>query len=74
VASIVVPYRELCAPGSSTAQSRRELEITNGTLEIHADERVMSASAGQCVGESLADSSTYQRTSDFWDIGFACTP
>lgn len=74
VPSIFVPYRELCAPGSATAVSRRELEISSGTLEIRADERVMSASAGQCVSESLADSSTFQRTSDFWDIGFACTP
>ncbi len=74
VPSILVPYRELCAPGSATAVSRRELEISSGTLEIRADERVMSASAGQCVGESLADSSTFQRTSDFWDIGFTCTP
>lgn len=74
VPSVVVPYRELCAPTSATAVSRRELEITSGTLEIRTEERVMSASAGQCVGESLADSSTFQRTSDFWDIGFACTP
>lgn len=73
VPSILVPYRELCPEGAFTSVPRREVEIMNGQLQIVAGDRVLSASAGQCFGESLADPETFEHTSDFWDIGFTCS-
>lgn len=73
VPSVLVPHRELCQAGMITSVPRREMEIMNGQLNISAGERQLSASAGQCFGRSLSDPEMFERTSDFWDIGFVCS-
>jgi len=74
VPSVFVPRRELCpTEGVAPVVSRREVEIVSGsgTLSVGGG-RVLSASAGQCVGQSLEDEATYDLTSDYWDAGFVC--
>lgn len=73
VPSVLVPLRELCRAGEFTSVERRELEILSGQLQISADDRQLTASAGQCFGQSLSDPDTFAQTSDFWDSGFACS-
>jgi hypothetical protein len=74
VPSVFVPRRELCpTEGVAPVVARREVEIVSGsgTLSVGGG-RVLSASAGQCVGQSLEDVATYDLTSDYWDAGFVC--
>lgn len=74
VPSIRVPLREACPEsGTTTIPGRREVEITNGsgTLTVGGG-RVLAGATGQCVGQSLDDSTTFDLTSDFWDAGFVC--
>lgn len=71
VPSIRVPLREVC---NVSTILRREVEIVSGsgTLSV-GDGRVLEASAGECVGRSLSDSSTFDLISDFWEAGFVCS-
>jgi len=74
VPSIRVPLREACPEGTTTEiAGRRQVEIASGsgTLTVGGG-RVLSASAGQCVGQSLDDPAGYDLTSDWWDAGFVC--
>lgn len=76
VGSIVVPMRELCPEGvyPPPEVTRREVRVdTGGGVMSVAEGRVLEASAGQCMGESLADPSTFDHISDFWEAGFACS-
>jgi len=76
VGSIRVPMRELCPedgiPGPEVARREVRVETGGGVMSV-ADGRVLEASAGQCIGQSLADSSTFDHISDFWEAGFACS-
>lgn len=74
VPSIRVPFREACPEtGTTTIPGRREVEILAGSGSLAVgDGRVLTASAGQCVGQSQGDVSTFDLTSDFWDAGFVC--
>ena len=74
VPSVRVPLREACPEGgTATTVARREVQIVSGsgTMEVGAG-RVLTAAAGQCVGQSLTDPLTHDLTSDFWDAGFVC--
>lgn len=75
VGTIRVPMRELCPEGVypyPEVESRRvRVETGSGTLAVGGD-RILEASAGQCVGKSLEDPATFTRTSDWWEAGFVC--
>lgn len=76
VGSIRVPVRELCPEGvyPRPEVTRREVRVETGagTMSV-AGGRVLEATAGQCIGESLGDSTTFTHVSDFWEAGFACS-
>jgi hypothetical protein len=74
VPSVRVPFREVCPDdGTVPVAARREVQLVSGsgTLSVGGG-RVLTASAGQCVGQSSTDPVTYDLTSDYWDAGFVC--
>lgn len=70
--SVLVPRRELCET-NPPEPLRREVRLERGKLRgtVGAG-RDVSADAVSCVGETLAEDSTVQLTSDWVDVGFAC--
>jgi len=77
VPSVRVPRRERCPTDGSIYEgpARREVRIVEGGGQmVVGGGRVLEASAGQCVGRSLADPGTFTRVSDFWEAGFSCAP
>lgn len=75
--SILVPKRERCPEDRTefVPPARREVRILSGGGQMAVGGgRVLEAQAGQCVGRSLTDSTTYTRVSDFWEAGFSCSP
>jgi len=71
--SVLIPFREACPEGSSTQVERREFQVMSGQLQIEVGGGTLNASPGQCIGTSLSDPSTFDQTSDFWDVGFVCS-
>lgn len=76
VGSIRVPKRELCPedvfPEPEVARREVRVETGGGAMSVGGG-RVLEATAGQCIGQSLADPSTFTRISDFWEAGFTCS-
>lgn len=86
-ASVFVPAPEQCSPVVITIvdpnqpapqhepnpePARREVEILAGTLDFDSGSGKVRATAGQCVGASLADEATFNLSSDWADVGFVC--
>jgi hypothetical protein len=70
-ASVFVPVRQLCPEDGPDPPEplRRPVEIREGTFSLTSGQGTETVAAGQCIGASLENESTYALTSDWWEPG-----
>ena len=75
-AQIFVPARAPCSLVSSEDDppepARRDVEITQGTLQVTRASDELTAGPGTCVGKTSRFEDTLALTSDWVDVGYSC--